>query len=148
MTTIVVGVDGSEGSKVALRWALEEALQLTDARVIAVATWLYPVATASPFMSGYDVPIDLTEPTEERLKATLAEVVGERYQKLSVIPRVVAGSAASTLIQEGHDADLLVVGTRGHGGFKGLLLGSVSHQVANHAPCPVVIVPVPDREFA
>ena len=62
-----------------------------------------------------------------------------------VIRTVECGSAALVLIREGHASDLLVVGSRGHGGFAGLVLGSVSSQLAHHAPCPVVIVPDPAR---
>lgn len=77
MTTIVVGVDGSDGSKLALRWALDEANR-TDAKVVAIATWTYPVgAVASPWMGGYDVPMDLTEPTTQALDETVAEIAGE-----------------------------------------------------------------------
>jgi len=146
MTTIVVGVDGSEGSKTALRWACEEAARWPAAKVVAVATWQYPIAAASPWVVGYDLPIDLTEPTEIKLKETITEVVGEKYTKVDITARVVCGPAASVLIEEGSNANMLVVGTRGLGGFKGLLLGSVSHQVATHAPCPVVIVPGPEHD--
>lgn len=144
MTTIVVGIDGSNGSKLALRWAFDEANRMDGATVVVIATWTYPVVAASPWMGGYDVPMDLTEPTTQVLDETVAEVAAatgfpvERVEK-----RVVCGPAAATLIEAGEHADLLVVGSRGHGGFTGLLLGSVSHQVAAHAPCPVVIVPHP-----
>jgi nucleotide-binding universal stress UspA family protein len=144
MTTIVVGVDGSEGSKLALRWAIDEAGRVSDAKVVAIATWTYPVVAASPWMGGYDVPMDLTEPTAQVLDETVAEVAGDAgYPAERIDKRVVSGPAAGTLIEAGKQADLLVVGSRGLGGFTGLLLGSVSHQVAAHAPCPVVIVPVP-----
>lgn len=144
MTTIVVGVDGSEGSKLALRWAIDEAGRVADAKIVALATWTYPVVAASPWMGGYDVPMDLTEPTTQALHDTVAEIAGETGFDVSrVEERVVSGPAAGSLIEAGKDADLLVVGSRGHGGFTGLLLGSVSHQVAAHAPCPVVVVPKP-----
>lgn len=142
MTTIVVGVDGSEGSKLALRWACDEARRIDGAQVVAVATWTYPVVAASPWMGGYDVPMDLTEPTSDVVAQAIAEVVAEGFPADRISSKVVCGPAASTLIEAGHDADLLVVGSRGLGGFTGLLLGSVSHQVAAHAPCPVIVVPV------
>lgn len=144
MTTIVVGVDGSEGSRLALRWAIDEATRVAGAKVVAIATWTYPVVAASPWMGGYDVPMDLTEPTQQSLDETVAEIAGAAgFDTARIEKRVVSGPAASTLIEAGKDADLLVVGSRGLGGFTGLLLGSVSHQVAAHAPCPVVVVPVP-----
>ena len=142
MATIVVGVDGSEGSKLALRWACDEARRIDDAQVVAVATWTYPVVAASPWMGGYDVPMDLTEPTSDVVAQLIAEVVAEGFPADHISSKVVCGPAASTLIEAGNDADLLVVGSRGLGGFTGLLLGSVSHQVAAHAPCPVIVVPV------
>ena len=142
MTTIVVGVDGSEGSKLALRWACDEARRIDDAQVVAVATWTYPVVAASPWMGGYDVPMDLTEPTSDVVAQAIAEVVAEGVPADQISSKVVCGPAASTLIEAGDGADLLVVGSRGLGGFTGLLLGSVSHQVAAHAPCPVIVVPV------
>lgn len=146
MTTIVVGVDGSEGSKRALRWAIDEAGRVSEARVVAIATWTYPLVAASPWMGGYDVPMDLTEATTQALDEAVAEVAGDAgFPITSIETRVVNGPAAGTLIEAGTQADLLVVGSRGLGGFTGLLLGSVSHQVAAHAPCPVVIVPAADE---
>lgn len=99
--------------------------------------------TASPWVAGYDMPIDLTEPTEKALDDAVAAVSAEGFGDVNITKRVIHGSPAATLIDEARNADLLVVGTRGLGGFKGLLLGSVSHHLANHAPCPLVIVPVP-----
>jgi nucleotide-binding universal stress UspA family protein len=143
MSTIVVGVDGSEGSKLALRWACDEANRIDGAKVVAVATWTYPVVAASPWMGGYDVPMDLTEPTTLALQEAVDEVVASSgFPAARIETKVVCGPAASTLIEAGKGADLLVVGSRGLGGFTGLLLGSVSHQVAAHAPCPVIVVPV------
>ena len=146
MKTIVVGVDGSEGSKRALRWACDAAGREDDATVIAIATWSYPVAGASPWMAGYDMPIDLAEPTTDVLNEAVATVTAAGFPADRITTRVVCGSAASTLIDAAKDADLLVVGSRGLGGFAGLLLGSVSHQIAAHAPCPVVVVPPPADE--
>lgn len=142
MATIVVGVDGSEGSKLALRWACDEARRIDGAQVLAVATWTYPVVAASPWMGGYDMPLDLTEATTQALDESVAEVVSEGFPADRISTKVVCGPAAGTLIEIGQGADLLVVGSRGLGGFTGLLLGSVSHQVAAHAPCPVIVVPV------
>ncbi len=143
MSTIVVGVDGSEGSKLALRWACDEAARIDGAKVVAVATWTYPVVAASPWMGGYDVPMDLTAATTQAVEEAVAEVCAScGFPAERIETKVVCGPAASTLLEAGKDADLLVVGSRGLGGFTGLLLGSVSHQVAAHAPCPVIVVPV------
>ncbi|MEO8697936.1 MAG: universal stress protein [Acidimicrobiales bacterium] len=140
MTTIVVGIDGSEGSRSALAWAWEEARRAPDATVVAVAAWLSSVPASSPWFVGYDLPLDLTEITAADLEATISAVAGERND-VEIERRIVCGSASAVLIAEGAVADMLVVGSRGLGGFKGLLLGSVSHQVVTHAPCPTVIVP-------
>jgi nucleotide-binding universal stress UspA family protein len=90
---------------------------------------------------GYDIPAELTESAEAMLKATVDSVVHERYPQIAITQLVLCGSPGATLVAEGRNADLVVVGSRGLGGFKGLLLGSVSHQVLTHASCPVVVVP-------
>src|SRR5688572_24156658 len=142
MSTIVVGVDGSEGSKFALAWACDVARRRGESRIVAIATWLSSVPESSPWFAGYDLPLDLTEITTTKLREAVAAVEAEN-DAIAVEQRVVCGSAAAVLIAEGNAADLLVVGSRGLGGFKGLLLGSVSSQVVTHAPCPTVIVPRP-----
>lgn len=141
MERIVVGVDGSDCSRLALNWAIDEARR-RQARVEAVTTWHEPyVDAASPA-----VPPVAVDPTriEADHRAKLDRVVESADQQGLVAPveRIVAhGRAAPTLIDAAKGADLLVVGSRGLGGFMGLLLGSVSHQVASHSPCPLVIVP-------
>lgn len=140
MKSIVVGIDGSEGAKDALRWACEEAT-LYGAKIIAVSVWYAPVPVTSPWLPSVEVPIDLTEPTGRGLADTVSEVVRGRFASLEVEQRVIHGAAGPALIQQGAGSDLLVVGCRGLGGFKGLLLGSVSHQVVTHAPCAAVVVP-------
>jgi nucleotide-binding universal stress UspA family protein len=136
---IVVGVDGSEASKDALRWALEEA-RLRQSSLRAVYAWLYPQIGGR----GY-IPSELLDPellrqtAQERLDELVAEVAGESPDV--ELERVASeGPAAQVLVEAAEEAELLVVGSRGHGGFTGLLLGSVSQQCAHHAPCPVVIV--------
>ena len=139
---IVVGVDGSEGSKRALEWAAREA-RLRGAPLEIVLAWL---PSASIYAgAGWPVVDDdmfegLLESARERLELT-CESVARALDGLEVESRVVEGPAARTLMDAAVGADLLVVGTRGHGGFTGLLLGSVSAQCAHHSPCPVVIVP-------
>jgi len=140
MKSIVVGIDGSDGAKDALRWACEEAT-LYGAKIIAVSVWYAPVPVTSPWLAYVDVPIDLTEPTGRGLADTVSEVVRGRFASLEVEQRVIHGAAGPALIQQAAGSDLVVVGCRGLGGFKGLLLGSVSHQVVTHAPCAAVVVP-------
>ncbi|MEO8694712.1 MAG: universal stress protein [Acidimicrobiales bacterium] len=141
MKTIVVGVDGSGGAKDALRWACQEAMLYGDTKVVAVSTWFAPVPVMSPWLPNVDLPIDLTEPTEKGLADTVAAVVGDEFASVRVEQRVIHGAPGPVLIAEAVHSDLVVVGSRGLGGFKGLLLGSVSHQVVTHAACAVVVVP-------
>lgn len=141
MTRIVVGVDGSESSVRALRWAVEQAAR-DGATVQAIHSWHIPYTATG--MGG--MPFDV-QMLADGAQATLDEVVG-RVDAGALAEPIVAtldeGAAAPTLIEASKGADLVVVGSRGHGGFVGLLLGSVSQQVASHAHCPVVIVPASD----
>ena len=143
---IVVGVDGSDGSRVALLWANEQAA-LRDVELLVVSVWSTwrgrsaapPPMSDSAFASlpwGFDV-----EP-EESAKAMLDKAL------LDVFPdgppdrlktKVAVGNVTESLIELSADADLVVVGSRGHGGFASMLLGSVSQHVAAHAKCSVVI---------
>jgi nucleotide-binding universal stress UspA family protein len=139
-TTIVVGVDGSKGSIRALEFALDEA-RIRHADLKVVAAWHVP---ASAYETGW-VPIpvnpsDYEKIGKEALDKSLeeADVAGSA---VSVTPVLKEGHAADVLVAESQGADLLVVGSRGYGGFKGLLLGSISQQCAHHASCPVAIVP-------
>ena len=138
--TIVVGVDGSEESKQALRWALGEA-RLRGARVVALRAWIYPALAGGGLIPvTTDLLEQLTQNETKELAATVEEVAaGETDVQVDQV--VVEDAPARALVAASQDADLLVVGTRGHGGFTGLVLGSVSQQCAHHAPCPVVIVP-------
>lgn len=149
MGTIVVGVDGSAASKAALRWALDDAKARGASRVLAVMAWSYPMMPASPFVGAVPpIPVDEIEAaTTARLAETIAEVCTDAdvAAGVTVDTQVECGSAATLLIEASKSADEVVVGTRGLGGFTGLMLGSVSHQVAMHAGCPVVIVPDPER---
>jgi nucleotide-binding universal stress UspA family protein len=144
MATIVVGVDGSKHSKAALRWAIDYASRLPGARVIAVMTWSYPIVPAVPLGATYVPMEDLTDITIARLREVVDEVAGDSPVEVEEVVR--CGAAAQTLLAEAEHADLLVVGTRGLGGFTGLLLGSVSHQIASHAPCPVAIIPAAEED--
>ena len=143
---IVVGVDGSEQSRRALAWALEEA-RLRKWVVNAVHAYTIPPLLLSPEPGPLaQAPPDpeLFQRLEEAAERLLEQALDEaNTEGVDVERRVVSAPAAEALLQAARDADLLVVGTRGLGGFKELLLGSVSHQVTNHAPCPVLVVPGP-----
>jgi nucleotide-binding universal stress UspA family protein len=141
MGTIVVGVDGSSGSGQALRFAVEEA-RLRGARLRVVTAWHFPPLAYS---GGYVPPLDRREFEQSATavgEKALAEVARD-IDGLDVAHVAAEGQAAHVLLDEAEDAELLVVGSRGHGGFTGLLLGSVSQQCAHHARCPVVIVNEP-----
>jgi nucleotide-binding universal stress UspA family protein len=142
MNVIVVGVDHSVGAKEALRFALDEA-RLRQATLRAVHAWQFGYVGATG-MEGLLPAVggelrDFRDAAEAELDATLREAIPEAGD-VKVERRVVEGAPAAVLVEESRDADLLVVGSRGHGGFAQLLLGSVSQQCAHHAECPVVIV--------
>jgi nucleotide-binding universal stress UspA family protein len=139
VTVIVVGIDGSENSKDALRLAAAEAA-LHGAKLRVVCSWHLP---ESLYMGGWAPGIDVTSGFEEAARDIAAEALVDlaRLQPgLDTESDVVRGHAAAALVEESRDSDLLVVGSRGLGGFRSLLLGSVSDQVAHHASCPVMIV--------
>jgi nucleotide-binding universal stress UspA family protein len=133
---IVVGVDGSSPSKQALRWALKQA-ELTGAAVEAVHAWHIP--STNGWTPMFDLAEGLSKAGERVLADTVAEVAGDR-PAVTVRTRLVEGNAAAALIQAAKGADLLVLGCRGHGGFVGALLGSVSQHCVQHATCPVVVI--------
>jgi nucleotide-binding universal stress UspA family protein len=139
---IVVGVDGSAGARSALEWALAEA-RLRGAAVDVVYAW-HPPAQMLP--GPYVVPGAPSEDDVDRARAEAEHLLDHELQSVNAegvsVERIAAtGPAAQSLLDVARGADLLVVGTRGRGGFTGLLLGSVSQQVSHHASCPVVIVP-------
>jgi nucleotide-binding universal stress UspA family protein len=141
MAKIVVGIDGSDASKNALRWAVEEA-RLRRADVLAIHAWEPPptIATAGP-APGFDlvgVLPAVREAGEKLVKAVVGEVVGEEGD-VKVEPVAIEGPTIDVLIDAASDADMLVVGSRGLSTFRALLLGSVSQQLAHHAPCPLLI---------
>jgi len=134
---IVVGVDDSDCARKALSWACDEA-RLRGAELRIVHAWSYPSWATGYFVS----PVEMDQAEEwarESLESVLADAK-EQLSGLSAESILVEGPAAKMLIDESKDADLLVVGSRGRGGFSGLLLGSVSQYVAHHCSCPVVIV--------
>jgi nucleotide-binding universal stress UspA family protein len=146
MNMIVVGVDRSEQAAKALRFALEEA-KLRNAKLRVVHAWRYGAIGTSMAtgIEGFYTPVvgadvnDVREAAEQVLEETLREPLADS-DSVEIERRVIEGPPAGVLVNESRDADLLVVGSRGHGGFTELLLGSVSQQVSHHAACPVVIV--------
>jgi nucleotide-binding universal stress UspA family protein len=138
--TIVVGVDGSEASVEALRQAQSLAVPLS-AKVVALACWDYP-----PVYDGY-VAVGIDD-FDVRAGEILVEAVGKAFgpdAPANVESRLVQGHPRHILIEESKTADMLVLGRRGHGGFGGLLLGSVSSACVAHAHCPVLIVHSPEK---
>lgn len=135
---IVVGIDGSEGAHAALRFAAEEA-RIRGASLDIVSVWQVPVTGALPLHAvSYD-----EKPYESAARHVLSAAYEELTAEVSNTPpetTAIRGDAASALVEHAKDADLIVVGSRGRGGFAGLLLGSVSRQVSHTAPCPVVVV--------
>jgi nucleotide-binding universal stress UspA family protein len=142
MNVIVVGVDQSDGAKAALAFAHEEA-RLRHATLRAVHAWHFGYIGRTGLEGripavGADIH-ELRNTATAALDATVHEAIPDpgdvRIEQL-----VVEGTPGAVLVSESHNAELLVVGSRGHGGFAQLLLGSVSQQCAHHAACPVVIV--------
>ena len=142
MSGITVGIDGSAHSSRALEWALNEAaVRHAPVTVLTV----YPVAmnawTGHPIILPQD-PADLEESrqaAEEMTAKALSQLGDDRPSSVTV--RAITGFPAHALIEESRTADLMVVGSRGGGGFGKLLVGSVSNQVVHHGHCPIVVVP-------
>lgn len=138
---IVVGVEGSGGAKAALRWAIVEA-GYRGSCVEVVTAYSNTYVPASPDFNYVPLdPLDLEAEVKRMQSAVVDEVLAEVGQCGVEVRRVISrGRPADTLIKAAEGADMLVVGSRGRGGFRGLLLGSVSQQIAHHGDCPVVIV--------
>ncbi|MCO6005416.1 universal stress protein [Actinoallomurus purpureus] len=138
MAGIVVGVDGSADSDVALEWAVAEAER-----------WKVPVTaiTVAPRMVTIGAGAPMLGPVDQEMLQAMGEAARAAAEKAAVgheVPinvRAIAGVPAEELLNASVDADMLVVGSRGHGGFARLLLGSVSSQCVHHAGCPVVVIP-------
>jgi nucleotide-binding universal stress UspA family protein len=141
MPGILVGLDGSEHSHKALDWAVKHAaLEHAPLTVLAVHEVAASAWTGSPIIYPQD------RPEEDKARQAAQEAVTKAVSDLggpgpeSVTVHAVSGQPAQALIEASADADLVVVGSRGAGGFANLLTGSVSSQVVNHAACPVVVV--------
>jgi nucleotide-binding universal stress UspA family protein len=138
---VVVGVDGSDASKVALRWAARAAADL-DEPLTVVQAWSYPTLTGMPWSKG---TLPAAEEVDADTDAALAELVTEELgdePDTLVHRRVVRGPGAAALLKVVDEIRprLLAVGTRGLGGFRGLILGSVSRQCVEYATCPVAVI--------
>jgi nucleotide-binding universal stress UspA family protein len=136
---VVVGVDDSETSRRALIWAIDEGRR-RQAAVEAVHAWQAPAA------AGLYVPVG--DPLAQQARRAALDLVATMVASVDtaglpepVIQTVPCGTGGAALVDAGAAADLVVVGSRGLGGFRGLLLGSVSYQVIHHAPCPIVVIP-------
>ncbi|MGE0306668.1 MAG: universal stress protein [Acidimicrobiia bacterium] len=148
MRRIVVGIDGSPGSQIALRWAVREA-KIAAAGVAgsapvgidAIGVWNYPVVAGAP---GAVIPVrpmaDQGADTMRNLQECI-DGLGAEAKDVPIDTIVAEGGAAQMLCEAAKDADLLVVGTRGSGRIRRLILGSVSNQVIHHSPCPVALIP-------
>jgi nucleotide-binding universal stress UspA family protein len=144
MDGIIVGVDGSHGAHGALEWAMQEAaarhvpLTVIAVHQVAASGWI----VAPSFLPADELTMEhARQVAEEAVAKAAAQLGGSRPVPVTI--RVVTGLPAQELIEASRDADLLVVGSRGGGGFARLMLGSVSDQVMHHAHCPVVVVPGP-----
>lgn len=131
---VVVGVDGSPTSVEAIKWAAQQA-DRTSARLEAVIAWHYPTSYGFPVIAD----VDWADTAWATLDEAIEKALGDRAA--AVVRRVIEGHPSHVLADAAVGADALVVGARGHGGFAGLLLGSVSTHMVGHALCPVVVVP-------
>lgn len=136
---VLVGVDGSQAGRAAIDFAFEAA-STRDARLVAVHAWSdLPAATAVELLGDWEaIREHESELLSEQLNAYQA-----RFPTVSVEQLVVCDRPAHTLLEQAKGAQLVVVGSRGRGGFRGLLLGSTSQALIHHSPCPVAVVPPP-----
>ena len=143
--TIVVGVDGSEASRDALRFGAEEAA-LRGARLVAVHAWLFippqPLGTPGSCVPAGDLAGQLSAENDSArlaLDDAVADALGAELS-VEIERRLVEGDAGESLVAQSAGADLVVVGSHGRSGLRAALLGSVSRHVVDHATCPVVVV--------
>jgi nucleotide-binding universal stress UspA family protein len=132
---IVVGVDGSDASRQALRWAARQA-QLTGGRLDVVITWELPTSFGwvPPYPADFNPAGDAQRAADDEVRSALVDYPGVEAQTT-----VVEGHPAPTLVQASGGANLLVLGSRGHGEFAGMLLGSVTQHLVSTAHCPVLV---------
>jgi nucleotide-binding universal stress UspA family protein len=134
---VVVGVDGSPESVAALKWAAAYGAA-TGARLRAVVAWHYPAAAGTAPVGV--APAAISEEVRQQMIETLAKAVAEAAADAEIEQQIGYGHPAQVLIDQSAEADLLVVGNRGHGAFTGMMVGSVSIHCVTHAHCPVVVV--------
>ncbi len=137
---IVVGIDGSESSINALSWALHEAKR-HSASVHVVHAWSLPLVV-DPMGVAIFTPVEEFRSAAQGVLQRALDTVKSLQGDTKVTSTVEYGSASQHLLDAASTADMVVVGRRGHGGFMGLLIGSVAEQIAHHAKCPAVIVPL------
>jgi nucleotide-binding universal stress UspA family protein len=139
---VVVGIDGSPGSEAALHFALEEA-RLRGLPLRLVCAWEPPTAryVGEAFAPTADAFVEAERHAEDVLRAALEEIPSDSGVAIEAVS--VEGHPPTVLVEQAGEAALLVLGSRGRGAAKSLLLGSVSQAVAHHAHCPVAIVPPP-----
>lgn len=138
---IVVGVDGSPSSKAALAWAAEQA-RITGSRLIVVSTWHFPLNYG--WMPPWPEDLDLAGDSKTLLEGAIAEVIGSDSET-EIATEVIEGHPATVLTELSKTASLVVVGSRGHSEFAGMLLGSVSEFLTAHAHCPVAVIREPEE---
>ena len=138
---IIVGVDGSANSRVALQWAYDEATH-HGASLTVLMTWHPPTLPQSPPYGALTEKDYESQPKLEALGVLdgLVAELEKRTPEVDLRTAIEEGNPAKVLIERSRGADLMVVGSRGHGGFAGMLLGSVSQHLVAHAECPVVVV--------
>jgi nucleotide-binding universal stress UspA family protein len=139
---VVVGYDGSTGSQSALRWATDEAVRTMAPLRIVEAFELVIVTRPSP---GHVVPLEAVRTARQNGLSAVAETIRLHHPELTVETALVGGSAPKVLIEAAEEARLVVLGSRGLGGWSGLIVGSSAVQVTTHAQCPVVVVPQDPR---
>ena len=138
---LVVGVDGSDQSMCALVWAAQEA-ERRHCPLHVVTAYTVPVFAASSMDAGYATVDDsvIREGAQAVLDQSISKIAG--HHNIEIVPRVESGDAAGVLLELSEEAELMVVGSRGRGGFVGRLLGSVSAALPAHSKCPTVVVPL------
>lgn len=139
---VIVGIDGSPDSVRALTWAVEYARRF-ELPVEVVAAYQMPLVLGPAGMAGFEDSDTLERSASDMLAGVVREALGESAQ---IAQRTALGHPGEVLVQTSQDAPLLVVGSRGRGGFTGMLLGSVSQHCVTHARCPVVVMPHQDPE--
>lgn len=135
MDRVIVGIDGSAGSRAALRFAAHEA-EVWGAPLVAVEAWEFsPLIVASDSPSRVE---ELSRGVAEKLHAVLVDELGDGADAVEEV--IVEDAPVRALLDTATENDLVVIGSRGRGGFKGVLLGSVGQQIVHYASCPVVVV--------